>query len=349
MQLWDSKVPAVAARAGRGAVPPRQSRPLAPLLAAALLARLASGRVNSALLRDLRPTAQPATRGQDTQECGWLSLPEDVLLSPKTTDGFARSGDIESDAGGVFATWQQDLFSWSYQSISFQVESKLFVKTELITNAEAQLPGVKLSSWMAPGGNILAVKDCNNVLLYTFHESTKPPYAYDIYNRANELVAKSGAGEFFTDQIHFFDDEHKPIVIAQSPKIVADNPAPIGDRAHASMGYVPSWEVRFIAGYGSNSSLLLAQNRWVIVLAVQELAVRGADRSSSGEVMAPRMFPLFIVVYAIFAVAIVFAICSFFVWVYRQVYPKTYPEPPLVENKYLQPFQMRNPYGTVQQ
>lgn len=277
-----------------------------------------------------RPTAQPPSRGQDSGECGWLTLPEDVFLSPRTSDSFARSGVLESDAGGVFATWQQDLFAWNYQTVYFNVGSKLFVKAEVIENEAVQLPGIQLQK--VKDVNTIAIKDCNNVLLYILRETTKAPYTYKIFNRDDNLIATSEMGEFFTDQIHFYDDEHNPLVIAQSPKIVDGNPEPVADNAHPSLGNVPSWEVRYLHGYNSSSSLLIEEYRWVIMLAVQERAIRSADRAADGQVMPSKTFPLFIGISTVFFLVVTALLCCCFFGVYRLVYPKKNDE---VENKYL--------------
>lgn len=283
------------------------------------------------------PTPQPATRGQDEQECGWLALPENIFMSPRISDGFAVSGDIESDTGAIFCTWTQDLFAWEYETVYFNVDTKLFVKAERV-DEEDELP-VEERVKIPYGWNAYVFKDCTGVVLYIVREEKKWPHRVTVSNRADQLVAYSEKAGYFKDQLHFYDDLHAPIAIAQSPMIVEGNPGFIRNGAEDAMGGIPTWEVMFVSGYGSNSSLILAQNRWVVALAVQYRAIRGASRAKDGSVLPSALRVLSIGVSVAFFVALVLAFFALLVWVYRLVHPPSYPE---IENEYLQPKFLRS-------
>lgn len=314
-------------------------------LPAALLAHLAGAAHISqpATSPPPHPTAQPATRGQDEQDCGWLDLPEDVFLSPKISDGFTKGGDIETADGGVQASWTQDLFAWNYQTVYFYsggIDAKLFAKAEVIEDEEVQLLGVAVQK--RPNMTTIVFRDCNDVVLYIVRETKKAPYNFEIYNRDDQLVSKSKHGEKFTDQIHFFDQSDAPLAIAQSPTIVQGNPKELPDQAHESFGNIPAWEVKYVDGHPNNSTLGIEHNRWVIVLTVQEHAVRTAERAPNGNMMQPGVFGVFLTLTALFFCVAACSVCGLFFWIYRLVYPKRYEE---VENKYLQ--DNRRMYGSL--
>lgn len=268
------------------------------------------------------PTDQPPSRGQDELACGALLFPDDVFLAPKVQDGFAKSGDIESGDGAIHASWQQDLFAWDYQTVYFYSTytasmlnwHPLSVKAEVITNPEFQCPGTKIT--MMTGLTTIVLKDCEGVVLYIIRESQKPPFTIDIYNRAEVLVAQSVTGNVFKEQIHFYDHENKPLAIAQSPQVIEGVPNP-GLFAAFPRGVIPTWEVRFLSGYDSQSPLLLPDSRWVIILAVQELAIRTAQRGPDGAIMEPLTYYIFLAL-ALGALGLFIAsLIGVFVYVYR--------------------------------
>lgn len=290
-----------------------------------------------------RPTKQPATRGQDDQTCGWLSLPDDIFLSPKISDKFTKSGSFENRDGATYSAWTQDLFAWDYQTVYFQVDSKLFVKAEVIENEEVQLPGIVLKKERhGPPVSTVVLRDCNNVVMYILREAKGSAHSYNISNRDDVLIASSIQGTYFKDQMQFFDDEGKPIVLAQSPNLIEDRPegAP-GDHGEEYFGRIAPWEVKFIDGYNSSSSLIIPQNRWVIAIAVQVRAIRDAERGGDGAVTAPEVFPFFMALVVVGIMVVLALFFCFFLWVYRLVYPKRYDE---IENKYLQ--DQRRMYGS---
>lgn len=281
-------------------------------------------------------TVQPSTRGQDEGSCGWLDLPDTFFMRVKVAEHTALKGDWENDSGAQFVEWVQDQFAWQFESVYFYTGSKLFMKTEVIQNEEVQLPSVKLKNAQENAKHVftIALKDCNDVLMYVLREKRSPPYTYEIYNRDDQLVAYSEFGSLHVDKMYWFDHLHKPIAVSQSPRLVENVYRVIDDRADPYFGNVPTWEVRFLKGYDPTAIVTIEQNRWVIAAAIQERAIRSAARGPDGRPKPPEAFPWFVGL-TIFAFAVgVGAIAYCFYWIFRLVYPKSYKE---VENKFLKP------------
>lgn len=280
------------------------------------------------------PTGQPPTRGQDEQLCAFVELPDDIMLAPKLSDKLVKHGNWQSIDGAEFVEWSQDLFTWSYDMIYLSTGTKVLAKMEVIHDAETQLPGyrIDLKKTKEEGKfTTIALKDCSDQLLYVFHEHKDVKHNYRIFNRDEELVAQIVGGNLFYDQMHIYDDKMVPIGITQSPWIVEDSyNMHVRNRPDASTGGVPSYELRFISGYNSSSSMLLPQNRWVLAAAVQERACRNAMRFDGGY---PAAYPWFLGL-AIFAgLVLVGGFILILHMIFRCVYPKLYPE---IENVFLQ-------------
>jgi hypothetical protein len=285
------------------------------------------------------PTPQPSSRGQDEGSCGFLMINEDaIFMRPHASDSMARAGGWEDDSGAQRLIWKQDQFAWEYETIYFYVDSKLFLKAEVIENEEVQLPTVRLNNARRHDKEhkvvTIALKDCNDVLLYILREHTGKSHDYEISDRNDELLATSEMGTLDVDQIHWYDTERKPIAIAQSPVVIPGVHRHIDNQADPHFGNVPSWEVMFLSGYNSSSSLLIPEKRFTILAAVQERAIRNAMRGPDGEVEPSAAFPWFVGLFCLGIFVCIAACFGFLHWVYRLVYPKTFRE---VENKFLQP------------
>jgi len=279
-------------------------------------------------------TMQPSTRGQDEGTCGWLDLPDRFFMRVKVAEHTALKGDWENDSGAQYVEFVQDLFAWQYETVYFYTGSKLFMKTEVIANEEVQLPSVKLQNARENEKHYftIALKDCNDILMYVLREKRTPPYTYEIYNRDDQLVAYSEFGSLHVDKIFWYDHLKKPIAISQSPRLVENAYRMIDDRADPYFGNVPTWEVKFIHGYDPSEIVSIMQNRWVIAAAIQERAIRSVARGPDGKPDQPEAFPWFVGL-TIFALAVcVGAVAYCFYWIFRLVYPKSYKE---VENKFL--------------
>jgi len=279
-------------------------------------------------------TVQPSTRGQDEGTCGFLNLPERFFMRVKVAEQMALKGDWENDSGAQYLEFVQDLFAWQYESIYFYIGEKLFMKSEVIENEEVQLPSVKLSNARENEKKVytMALKDCNDVLMYVLRENRTKPYLYEIFNRDDQLVAYSEFGELHSDKMFWYDHLKKPIAIAQSPRLMEDLHRVIDDRADPYFGNVPTWEIKFLKGYDPTAVVSIQQNRWVIAAAIQERAIRSASRGPGGRPNPPEAFPWFVGL-TIFALAVcIGAIAYCFYWIFRLVYPKTHKE---VENKFL--------------
>jgi len=279
-------------------------------------------------------TVQPSTRGQDEGSCGFLDLPDRFFMRVKVAEHTAMKGDWENDSGAQYVEWVQDQFAWQYETVYFYTGTKLFMKTEVIENEEVQLPSVKLKNARENQKNVftIAMKDCNDILMYVLRETRSPPYLYEVYNRDDQLIAYSEFGSLHVDKMFWYDHLKKPIAIAQSPRLVENVYRLIDDRADPYFGNVPTWEIKFLKGYDPTAIVTIEQNRWVIAAAVQERAIRSASRGPDGKPRPPEAFPWFVGL-SIFALCVcIGAVAYCFYWIFRLVYPKSYKE---VENKFL--------------
>jgi hypothetical protein len=279
-------------------------------------------------------TVQPSTRGQDEGTCGFLELPDRFFMRVKVAETMVMKGDWENDSGARYVEWTQDHFAWQYETVYFNTGDKLFMKTEVIMNEEVQLPGVQLRNARANEKKFrtMALKDCNDVLMYVLRESRSPPYLYEVFNRDDQLVAWSEFGSLHLDKVFWYDHLKKPIAVVQSPRLVENAYEVIEDREDPYFGNVPTWEIKYLKGYDPTAVLTIEQNRFVIAAAMQERAIRNAVRGPNGKPEAPEAFPWFVGL-SIFALCVcIGAIAYCFYWIFRLVYPKSYKE---VENKFL--------------
>ncbi|CAK0798963.1 unnamed protein product [Prorocentrum cordatum] len=121
---------------------------------------------------------------------------------------------------------------------------------------------------------------------------------YEIFNQDGELIAMSTciSDSASADQMRFLDAQGNIITVAQSPAIeggyipfqLSDYYGPKvpwhvpaegeKDTRHVP-GFLQPWDIWFVdgePGHPSNSSLLLAQNRWVVAAAIVDRALRDA-------------------------------------------------------------------------
>jgi len=273
---------------------------------------------------DAVPTAQPASRGQDEQECGFTTLPEKFRLIPKVQDEMTRMGFFQTDQGATLMQWTQSLFGWAYQNVFFNVDDKAFIKAEVLDYAglDALYDGLAEEGIEMPISNAdfntIVIKDCQDVLLYIFREHKRNINIYEVYNRAGQFIAGSVEGINYKDQIHFYDETRKPIAIAQSPLVTTMAAEAL---YKASDGQVKQWEIEYVGGFSSNSSLKLEEYRWVLATAVQMRAIRDADWAN-GAPEEPAVYPWFIFTwFSVLFVFVVLAVCLLRV-TYFLVYPR---------------------------
>jgi len=157
---------------------------------------------------------------------------------------------------------------------------------------------------------VVALRDCDGVVMYVFRvrrgEAHEPAgdgnsdhtltCDYEIYNQDGEMIAMStcNSDSDAADQMRFLDVQGSIITVAQSPAIeggyvpfqLSDYYGPKvpwhvpveGEKdARHEPGFLRPWDIWFVdgePGHPSNSSLLLAQNRWVVVAAIVDRALR---------------------------------------------------------------------------
>lgn len=269
------------------------------------------------------PTAQPASRGQDEQECGFTTLPEKFRLVPRDQGEVGRMGFFETGEGAALVQWNQNLFGWAYQNIAFNVDDKAFIKAEVLDYAgvnqlydELEEEGIQMPVSNAEF-NTIALKDCQGVLLYLFREHRQNINIYEVYNRAGQFIAGSVEGINYKNQVHFYDEQRKPIAIAQSPLVTTAAAEAV---YKSPEGQVKQWEIQFISGFDSNSSLKDEEYRWVLATAIQVRAIREADWSN-GAPQEPAVYPWFIFTwFSVIFVVTVLAGCLI-----RSIYFLVYP------------------------
>lgn len=264
--------------------------------------------------RSTDPDKQPATRGQDAQRCAYALLPERVQLlgSPAGWMGLAHDGSLMTRDKATLLDWSLDLFSWAQPSVRMYSGSELLYKSEVVKEP-SDLGGAWLDLWNGPRlRRVVALKDCDGVVMYVIrvrrgeaHEQAGDGILdhslncdYEIYNQDGEIIAMStcNSDSDAADQMRFLDAQGSIITVAQSPVIeggyipfqLSDYYGPKvpwhvpvegeKDTRHVP-GFLQPWDIWFVdgePGHPSNSSLLLAQNRWVVVAAIVDRALRDA-------------------------------------------------------------------------
>lgn len=271
------------------------------------------------------PTEQPATRGQDEQVCGNIGLPDSIHVLGETATIFTRPGIWQWTIGSaVLASWSLDFLSFT-EKVSFSTGSRLFAETSVTTD-ERDL-GVRFHLPARPNFTITTttLRDCDGVLVYFFLELDdrhSQRYQYEIYNRIGELVAKSDPGGHL-DCIHFYDDVGVPIVLAQQQSQELEGVhTKLQRREPFGHGGVLPWLIQYAVGFGSNSTLLLPQNRWVIAVVVTLRALRDASRVP-GDAATPSPIHYFLKIMPCALLLLFFlAIClGAMWWIYQVVFP----------------------------
>mmetsp|Transcript_73299 Transcript_73299/g.192168 ORF Transcript_73299/g.192168 Transcript_73299/m.192168 type:complete len:350 (+) Transcript_73299:127-1176(+) len=312
---------------------------LALLVAAATVLPAAAGRhaasrpVNAQAPSGVQatgPLRQSSTAAQDSQECGFLLLPERIQLAPTSPTAVERYGVWETLDSASLATWQQPLLRWSVDAEYFSVGPKLFMKVM------HEAPDDNF-----PGTDTVSLRDCADQLMYTLRADTNTAGTYRIYNRAGEFVARSTYSNpnddvFKDSQLEFYDSFGQPIAIAHCPQLpgpgVDYHLAMVGQKASRGFGGISPWQVLFLDQAESNSSLLLAQNRWVVAAVVQDLALRDAP--------PPDLRVWFVVLCAVPFGLATLLVCS----ALGAVHDAAYRKPNEIANPFLKDWQQ---YGTL--
>lgn len=292
------------------------------------------------------PTAQPASRGQDEQECGFTTLPEKFRLVPRVQDEMTRMGFFETDQGATLVQWTQSLFGWAYQNIFFNIDDKAFIKVEVLDNDgvdalydELAEEGIETPISNADF-NTIVIKDCQDVLLYIFREHRQNINIYEVYNRAFQFLAGSVEGINYQDQIHFYDEHRAPIAIAQSPFVTTMAATTIYKPPD---GQVKQWEIEYVGGdMGSNSSLVGEEYRWVLATAVQVRAIREATWAN-GSPEEPGVYSWFLFTWFLVFSLVVLLGCYLLRFMYFLVYPREMQ--PAITNPFMKDFRA---YGVLE-
>lgn len=210
---------------------------------------------------------------------------------PHPPGSFSLSGVWESKDSATFVTWYQDISRWDNQPVIFSMGAKVLFKAMPLEHT----PDRNLKLAPPASGDAsdfdgpVALLDCNNVLMYALRVHKRQSHHYEVYNSMGEFLAIGDTVEHLANHVHFQDEVGQPIAFAQSPAIlgemVADDPwfsassgAP-ARRQEGEPGALQPWEIWFLPEHESNSSLALAQHRWVLAAAIQDRALKDALRT----------------------------------------------------------------------
>jgi len=197
----------------------------------------------------------------------------------------------------TFVTCQQGIFPWIPEAVHCFVDSKLLFKSEVFRDSQ-RLPGEVVGSLRnASGFDTIVLRDCNHIVQYVVRVQPTNPSFYEIYNRLGELVAQTAQDQAFTreDVMRINDEQGLPVAIAQTPALQAtasygsDRPAQRGEGQLAGtwpptredVDVLAPWQIKSFDAYTSQSSLIIAQNRWVLAAVVQDYALRGVWQQPS--------------------------------------------------------------------
>lgn len=234
------------------------------------------------------PTGQPATAAQDAQSCGGvLLLPARVEVVAKEAGLLRAAGSWSTEDGATLVTWVQELFGWSPE-VYYSRGSKTLYRAVNV------------------GEDTVDLQDCEGAPMYSLRvRGGTRHYKHEIFNKAGELLATSryGIAEFFPEQLFFFDPHGGPVAVAQSPMLgrwpMSQAVAPEAEQAASEVfsearprdSTKPQmWQVAFYNASNTNSSLVHAQHRWVVLAAVQDHLLRDAILSGA----APNWRPWFV-------------------------------------------------------
>lgn len=297
--------------------------------------------------QDSDPTPQPATRGQDSQDCAFVRLPEKITLAESDVGNFfRREGVWENDDGATYLSWYQDRFSWSYNTVQFWDGD--FMLASVVSTAETALEeaGILLPASRRSGNSHLAVKDCRGVIMYVFLENMADPTKYEVYNRKGQLLSTSFKGQIYPDQLEWRDYAQVPMALAQSPVVSTAPNMHKHYEAQRESHVVKMWQIEYQPSFNSNSSLLKSQFRWVLAMATQMMAIRELDMvpQGHGRLRTPAIFPLFV----LFQIFVASGVIALLLLCFRRAYDVVYqPAPtPAILNPYLKDWA---PYGALVQ
>mmetsp|Transcript_34834 Transcript_34834/g.81353 ORF Transcript_34834/g.81353 Transcript_34834/m.81353 type:complete len:338 (+) Transcript_34834:128-1141(+) len=231
--------------------------------------------------KQVTPTKQPATWGQDMQECGYLYLPQHIQLAPKSASVMHMAGAWESLDGATFAAWSQALWPWSLQEWSMDVGLKLFILAAPVmstfrSDQRSALEDLGMYLPQRDGFKVPVVfRDCNGVPMYAVMERDADPLLMEVYNREGQFVAGSRRGDSKGEEIRFHDETGAPLAYAVRLQ-AGGATSSTASQGSAGPRELAPWQIQFFDQTWTNSTLALPQNRWVIAASVQERALEEA-------------------------------------------------------------------------
>jgi len=242
---------------------------------------------------------------------------ENIYIFPKVDDVSKRSGVWSTKDLGTLLKFDENLFTYFYDSIYLSLDHELFVT---IAPHNSEIP-------FAYNRTALSVRDCNEDLMFELVELKKEDYFnYRIYDNNKTMLGYTKRDKFHRDQIRFYDHKDRPLAISQSPAIHTSNV--IVQNPEKEIGKFSAYETQFIEN--KKSFLGLPHFRWIIPATVTVRSLRNALREKDGnELNIPQAYRAFQVLLIILGLIAVCVASYAFYHLYRCCFPKR-----IVEKEY---------------
>jgi len=140
----------------------------------------------------------------------------------------------------------------------------------------------------------VVLQDCQGVPMYTlvvksiggrwWVPNDPERYEYKIYDRERTFLARGRyeKAQAYPRQLFFSDTFGAPIAVAESPTIgYSPNLYAKKDHREKPADAIAPWHLAFYGAAATNSTLIHAQNRWVVASAVQDHAWREAAQTAT--------------------------------------------------------------------
>jgi len=239
----------------------------------------------------VRHTHRIMTYGQDQLACASLLLPGEFFVAEGKIGGWpGRAVDWESFDGAQLATCRQGIFPWSPAMYCF-VDTKLLFKMEVVRSL-AELPGFYMQRKGADisGYEMMVLRDCNHEIMYVILANLDSLGVYEVYDPDGKLVARTRkeatfiADRTFKESTLFVDELGFPLALGKP----ADSIRWLVKKEEDMARFEPLL-IQFYDAYGSRSSILWAQNRWLFAAIMQDREMRASGWFVPGTGMSSRL------------------------------------------------------------
>eukprot|EP00927_Polykrikos_kofoidii_P059840 TRINITY_DN54962_c0_g1_i1.p2 TRINITY_DN54962_c0_g1~~TRINITY_DN54962_c0_g1_i1.p2 ORF type:complete len:448 (+),score=76.72 TRINITY_DN54962_c0_g1_i1:90-1433(+) len=243
----------------------------------------------------LSKTFEPitSTAGQDSQRCAVIDLPIAVALKADEPAYSRQSGVWASSADDTYASWTQNLWSQSWQTVLLgdnlgKLGARAVPRTadELLamhgwqaapqSQSRSLIPRLQSESQTQGGSAVkieakhtyrtYAVTDCEDTLMFVINLRVGLPQVIDVYDRAGKLAARA-VGQLADDKHQFVDPNGYLLATATT---MAGSKRQLHDVNSTGRSPIALYQMTFEQGGYENASRLLDQNfRWVLAMAME--------------------------------------------------------------------------------